>query len=253
MVRGRASSPPPSMNKARIANIEEIDMRCAHGRFTAVSLAGAVVLMVTAPATAEDVAAPALSGKQVYATKTCLACHGKEGRKAIQDYPDLAGQKADYMAAQIKDIIAGKRTGSADATGNPRANAMRGALIDPEGKIRITDDEIAAVSTWLAANKPRDPDPGVPPMAEDKKAEAAKLFADNCAACHGATGREPLEGFPAIAGQKRAYLLAQVKDIKSNARANGQAEAMQGAIAELSDQQIELVAEYVSLLPAAAQ
>lgn len=226
-------------------------MRRPHGSIAAASLAGAL-LMASAPAPAEDQPAAALSGKQVYATKTCVACHGKDGRKAIQDYPDIAGQKADYAAAQIKDIIAGKRTGSPDASGNPRANAMRGALIDPEGKVRITDEEIAVVAAWLAGNKPRDADPSAPQMAQDKKTEAAKLYAETCAACHGETGREPMEGFPSVAGQKRSYLLAQIKDIKSKARTNGQAEAMQVAIAELSDQQIELVAEFVSLLPAAS-
>lgn len=227
-------------------------MRHAQLTFRTFWLAGALILSPGATM-AEDAAAPTLSGKQVYGAKACMACHGKDGRKAIQEYPDIAGQKADYLAAQIKDILDGKRTGSPDTTGNPRANAMRGALIDPEGKVRISDDEIKAVAAWLAGNKPRDPDPAAQPMAADRKAEAEKIFNDTCAACHGATGREPMEGFPAIAGQKRTYLLAQVKDIKSKARTNGQAEAMQGAIAEFTDQQIELVAEYVSLLPAAGQ
>ena len=30
-------------------------------------------------------------GKQLYLTRTCVACHGKNGAKAIQNYPHLAG------------------------------------------------------------------------------------------------------------------------------------------------------------------
>lgn len=224
-------------------------MRCGRQGIPAFLLAGSISLFAIVPAVADEPAA----GKQLYGAKACVACHGKEGRKAIQDYPDVAGQRADYMTAQIKAILDGTRTGSPDATGNPRANGMRGALIDPEGKVRITDDEITAIAAWLAGNKPRDFVPPATPMAEDRKAEAAKLFAETCEACHGKEGREPLEGFPSIAGQKHAYLLAQIKDIKSKARSNGQSEAMQGVVAELTDQQIEMLAEYLSQLNAVAQ
>jgi len=209
----------------------------------AASLAGSGA----APALAQDAAADA-AAKRLYMTKTCIACHGRDGKKAIQDYPDVAGQRADYIIAQIKDILDGKRLGSPDGTGNPRAKGMRGALIDPNGNRRITDDEIAQIARWLAAQEPRKPEPPAEPMADPRKAQAAKLYAETCEACHGKTGREPQEGFPAIAGQKAAYVLVQMKDIKSKARSNGQSEAMQGILAEMPDEQIPLLAEYVSQL-----
>ena len=197
-----------------------------------------------APMTAEAAAA----AKRLYTTKTCIACHGRDGRKAIQDYPDIAGQRADYVVAQIKDILDGKRTGSPDASGNPRAKGMRGALIDPNGNRRISDEEIGQIAQWLATLEPRQPDPPEAPLAADRKAQATKLYEETCEACHGKTGREPQETFPAIAGQKRAYVLAQMKDIKAKARINGQSEAMQMAVAELKDADIELLAEYVAQL-----
>jgi cytochrome c553 len=36
------------------------------------------------------------AGKGVYMTKTCLACHGREGAKPVLSYPMLAGQNEAY-------------------------------------------------------------------------------------------------------------------------------------------------------------
>lgn len=184
--------------------------------------------------------------KKLYLRRSCIACHGKDGAKAIQDYPSLAGQKADYMIAQIEDIISGKRVGGPDASGNPRSKGMRGALVAPDGARRITEDEVKSISNWLASLPAPAPEPPAAPLAPDKKEAAAKIFTEKCEACHGPGGRTPQEGFPRIAGHKQAYALAQMKDIKSKARANGQSEAMQAILADVSDADIELLAAYLA-------
>jgi cytochrome c553 len=52
--------------------------------------------------TPPEVAPP---GKKLYLTKSCVACHGKEGMKPImKTYPFLAGQDRTYLLAQMKDI-----------------------------------------------------------------------------------------------------------------------------------------------------
>lgn len=225
-------------------------MRGARARLAALALAAASSAALFGAASAQQAPAgdEAAAAKKLFMTKSCTACHGKDGKKAIQDYPDIAGQKADYTLAQIKDILDGKRLGSPDASGNPRAKGMRGALVDPSGNRRISDDEAAQIARWLATIEPRKPEPPATPLTDEQKGKAAKIYAETCEACHGKTGREPQEGFPAIAGQKRAYLLAQIKDIKSKARSNGQSEAMQGVVAEMKDEDIELLADYVSQL-----
>lgn len=219
-----------------------------------ISLAtAALVLALPATAQAPLTEAEAAAAKRLYMTKTCIACHGRDGKKSIQDYPDIAGQRADYMIAQIEDILDGKRTGGPDSTGNPRAKGMRGALIDPNGNRRITSDEVSAIARWLASLEPRRNDPPTTALAPDRRQAAQKLYAEQCEACHGANGREGQEGFPAIAGQKRAYVLAQMQDIKSKARSNGQSEAMLTVVADLSDEQIALLADYVAELDPAAK
>ncbi len=45
-----------------------------------------------------------------------------------------------------------------------------------------------------------------------------------CFTCHGKDGKTPiLPAYPLIAGQNEEYILQQLKDIKSGARANGSA------------------------------
>ena len=81
-------------------------------------------------------------------------------------------------------------------------------------------------------------------------ADGAALYKEKtCAACHGAEGNKPLmPNYPKIAGQNAAYLEAQMKDIKSGARSNGQTAAMKGVMHLVDDAEIKVLAEYVASL-----
>lgn len=52
-------------------------------------------------------AADAAAGKAK--SVTCAACHGANGISAIPMYPNLAGQKEQYLLKQLKDFKAGNR------------------------------------------------------------------------------------------------------------------------------------------------
>ncbi|HRY05542.1 MAG TPA: c-type cytochrome [Hyphomicrobiaceae bacterium] len=219
------------------------------GLVIAAAIAGYSWIGETQVVQAEEKAAAsvdAAAAKKLYLRRSCIACHGRDGRKAIQDYPALAGQRADYLIAQVEDILSGKRVGSPDASGNPRSKGMRGALIAPDGSRRITEEEVNTISNWLATLPPPELEPAQTPLAPEQAKAAADMFVEKCEACHGPAGREPLEGYPQIAGQKRVYVLAQMKDIKSKARNNGQAESMQMILEDMSDADMELLASYVS-------
>ena len=49
---------------------------------------GALAVLLAAP---HAIAAQEADGKHLYRTRTCVACHGRDGVKAIQAYPQLAG------------------------------------------------------------------------------------------------------------------------------------------------------------------
>lgn len=78
--------------------------------------------------------------------------------------------------------------------------------------------------------------------------EGADLYtAKGCVACHGADGNTPImPTYPKLAGQTAEYALAQMKDIKSGARSNGQSVAMKGIVAAISDEDLGKIATYLS-------
>ncbi|MBE0364947.1 hypothetical protein PULV_a3243 [Pseudoalteromonas ulvae UL12] len=79
-------------------------------------------------------------------------------------------------------------------------------------------------------------------------ADGAALYTSKgCMACHGAEGKAPIMPlYPKLNGQNKEYLAAQMKDIKSGARANGMSMAMKAMVANVSDEEIDAIAAYLS-------
>ncbi len=83
----------------------------------------------------------AADGATLYKTKTCIACHGPDGKAPVlPTYPRLAGQNAEYMLNQAKDIKSGARN-------NGQTAAMKGVMH------LVTDDELALITKWLSEQK----------------------------------------------------------------------------------------------------
>lgn len=79
--------------------------------------------------------------------------------------------------------------------------------------------------------------------ADGKALYTAKM----CQTCHGAEGKAPImDTYPKLNGQNKTYLLNQMKDIKSGARANGMSMAMKAMVANVSDAELEAIADYLS-------
>ena len=78
--------------------------------------------------------------------------------------------------------------------------------------------------------------------------DGGKLFAEKtCNACHGAKADKPLmPNYPKLAGQNAAYAEAQMKDIKSGARNNGQTAAMKGVMHLVNDDEIKAISDWLS-------
>ena len=76
---------------------------------------------------------------------------------------------------------------------------------------------------------------------------AATYTAKGCAACHGADAKSPImPQYPKIAGQSKEYLIQQMTDIKSGTRNNGQTAVMKGIMAGVSEEEIAVIADYIS-------
>ncbi len=87
-------------------------------------------------------------------------------------------------------------------------------------------------------------------MATTASADGASLYqAKTCWACHGKDAQTPiLPIYPKLAGQNKEYALAQMKDIKSGVRSNGQAAAMQGVMGLVNEAEMAEIAEWLSSL-----
>jgi len=76
---------------------------------------------------------------------------------------------------------------------------------------------------------------------------AGKAKSTTCIACHGSAGISSNPIWPNLAGQKKQYLVQQIKAFKSGARKNA---SMAPMVQALSDTDIENLAAYYSSLKA---
>lgn len=100
---------------------------------------------------------------------------------------------------------------------------------------------VAAVATLAAAMA------GAPVRAADPA--AGERLAVGCSTCHGAVGVSVADGFPNLAGQREAYLAAQLKAFQAGTRPN---EVMQGVLKGLSAADLADLAAHYASLPGAA-
>jgi cytochrome c553 len=193
-----------------------------------------------APAPAATSAEP-LDGKSLYRTKTCIACHGRDGARAIQNFPELAGQDARYMLAQTNEIADGKRVSGPDARGYPRTQGMKDIMH------LVTVEERAAIVDYLSKLPTPKPRPLDPPIDDARKAAGKEAYVKGgCLTCHGADGNKPLAAHPYLGGMKRDYLVLQTKEIRDGVRKSPKLAAMMPFARKLDDEKILLISDYLS-------
>lgn len=99
-----------------------------------ISLLLGAALLASQTATAED-------GAALYTAKTCVACHGADGKTPVLPaYPKIAGQNEAYVLQQMKDIKAGTRK-------NGMSAAMTAVMAT------VTDEEVAILAKYVAELK----------------------------------------------------------------------------------------------------
>jgi cytochrome c553 len=163
----------------------------------------------------------------------CQACHGANGNSTNPEWPSLAAIGADYMAEQLKNFKDGKRN-------NPvmMPNAMT-----------LSADDMADLAAYFDSlpNTGLEADPSYWQAGEKlyRGGDQARAI-PACMACHGPTGRgnEPAK-FPALRGQQSVYVVKQLNDYASGARATGPNGIMQTIAKRLSPEDIRNLASYM--------
>ncbi|MBX9633900.1 MAG: cytochrome c4 [Magnetospirillum sp.] len=188
-------------------------------------------LLATAAVLGIMAAAPALAadGKQLFADKGCTACHGEDANTPLQEgYPRLSGQNPEYVFNQLKDIKAGART-------NGQTNDTMKPIVED-----LSEGDMRALADFLGT-LPR-------PQTVQAPSPGKQLYlTKTCVACHGKDGMKPLlKTYPALAGQDKAYIVAQAKDIQGGIRKNGGSNAMQPVMHLVSDAELDSIAEFLA-------
>ncbi len=190
-----------------------------------------------APAAAV-VVEPLSEGAQLYRDLTCNTCHGDDGiRTLLPSYPVLARQGEQYALQQMKDIQSGNRA-------NGQSAAMKAVIAN------VTEEQFVILADYIANELGDGAQIGSGNV--DPESPGALLFkTKTCTACHGKDAMSPiLKTYPRIAGHNKEYIIQQMTDIKSGARANSMAvKGMQGIMHLINEEQIAELAEYVSSLP----
>ena len=166
--------------------------------------------------------------------KQCSACHGQRGVSIAPTFPNLAGQQAVYLEAQLRAFRDHSRA-------DPHAQAFMWGMA-----AQLTDATIKDIAVFFAAQPPA---PGRPADPAEVAA-GQKIYEEGipgqsvpaCQSCHqpGANGNGP---FPRLAGQHRRYLERQLQVFAVNMRAN---EIMHGTAQSLTALQISQLAAYLS-------
>jgi cytochrome c553 len=199
-------------------------------------VAGPTIAEVQANAAREVERALALepdleNGLRIY--RSCAECHTAEGwglRSGM--VPQIAGQHRQVVIKQLADIRAGNREAVLMAPY---------ATVEAIGGVQAVADVAGYIDT-LEISADNGKGPG------DRLALGEKLYADNCARCHGAAGEGAAASYvPRIQAQHYDYLVRQFQWIREGKRRNAN-EEMRQQIAGFDDERMRAVLDYVSRL-----
>jgi cytochrome c553 len=166
---------------------------------------------------------------------TCAACHGAAGISANPLWPNIAGQSAPYLVAQLKAFKDGARN-----------DALMTSQVMMLSEQDMADLAVYFESLRGPAQAVADPDLVSKGEALYRGGEVSKEVAA-CMACHGPGGAgNPAAKYPAIKGQHAAYTAKQLRDYASGARASdGKTRVMRDIAGKLSEDEIVALASYV--------
>ena len=166
---------------------------------------------------------------------TCTACHGPEGNSVNPLWPNIAGQNAPYVQAQLKAFKAGER---------------QDPLMTSQAML-LSDDDMADLAVYFE---------GLPMAAQAVKDPSSVALGESlyrggnletgvaaCLACHGPSGDgNPAAGYPALRGQHADYTAKQLRDYASGSRtSDGKTRVMRDVASRLSDEEIAAISSYV--------
>lgn len=176
-------------------------------------------------------------------TAMCAGCHGADGNSMVSNFPKLAGQGEKYLIKQLQDIKSGKRP-VAEMTGMLNA---------------FSDQDLADISAYFASKTIQ-----LSGAKEENLDRGERIFRGGnmatgvpaCTGCHSPAGQgNAPAGYPALGGQFAQYTAKQLRAFRTGAHDaenpaarnnDGDARIMRGVAAQMSDVEIEAVANFIA-------
>ena len=170
--------------------------------------------------------------------RTCVPCHGKEGRATPEAYyPRIAGKPAGYLYNQLLNFREGRRY-----------FPMMDYLTD-----RQRDDYLRELATYFASQQVPYPPPQPAKVDAPTLSRGRQLVQDgdparqipSCASCHGANLLGTAPAVPGLIGVSRDYLVAQIGAWRNGTRRAASPDCMAQLVQRLSPQDIEAVTTWL--------
>jgi cytochrome c553 len=172
-------------------------------------------------------------------TATCQACHGARGEgNPAGGFPRLAGQTADYLAAQLRNYADGRRSSPVMA---PVAKAL-----DAQQLADVAAFYAAQSAPYAARSTHPTPDQLQRGRLLTRVGDESKQL-QACANCHGPDGGGERYAAPYLAGQSATYLANAIGEWKAGTRHSGEKQ-MGPVAARLDGQDIGALSAYFESL-----
>ena len=166
---------------------------------------------------------------------TCTACHGPEGNSVSALWPNIAGQNANYLLAQMKAFKDGSRV-------DPLMTSQAMILSDEDmANLAVYFESLPAAAQSVADESLIDRGEALYRGGNKENKASA------CLACHGPSGRgNPAAKYPALQGQHAAYTAKQLNAYANSERTtDGKARIMRDIAANLDKDDIAALSSYV--------
>lgn len=176
-------------------------------------------------------------------TAMCTGCHGADGNSAVANFPKLAGQGEKYLTKQLQNIKSGSRS-----------------VVEMTGMLNtFSDQDLADMSAYFASKTIQ-----MSGAKEENLERGERLFRGGnmetgvpaCTGCHSPAGQgNAPAGYPALGGQFAQYTAKQLRAFRTGAHDaenpaarnnDGDARVMRGVAAQMSDVEIDAVANYIA-------
>ncbi|WP_242107340.1 c-type cytochrome [Luteimonas aquatica] len=189
-------------------------------------------------------------------SELCAACHGPQGTAIAPNFPNLAGQRIDFLYWQLVEFKRGTLTES------PMTPLVA----------ELSDTDLRNLAAYYAGLKPQAPVAEATPPADAAQLQRGeRLYLEGdpakgippCQGCHGADarghadalrpdrdGHVPFAAYPALRGQQSLYLQTKLGEYRDGKLHDATTDLVMRGVAErLDEDSIQALSAWLSSLP----